>query len=485
MDFVFSIADLINYLFIAAGIGVCTLCVLQISRSSHIRVDARKYFQIFFSLILLYITAHLARDLMDGRGGAGIKVALNIITFVEVLTAGIMTHIMSLLVAYVCRMDKKAMKRVVVLLYAILVLHALILVVDLPTHFVYFFDETNVYHRGNLYLLSNLCPVLMMLVDVVLLIRYRKNPDKRIYIAFWIYIAAPVLAIILQSFSKDVQFIIFATVGASVNMFSVIIARQNEQYEKQQMESSRLEAELNMASSIQADMLPNIFPAFPDRTEFDIYATMDPAKEVGGDFYDFFLVDDDHLCVVIADVSGKGVPAALFMMATKIILSNHAMTGKSPAKILSDANAAICSNNREEMFITVWLGILEISTGTLTFANAGHEDPVVYSSNEGFALIKEKHGFVMGGMDGVNYKESSIQLHKGAKVFLYTDGVPEATNAEKQLFGVDRMIEALNENVKASPEQILKNVRAAVDGFVRDAEQFDDLTMVCIEYKGV
>ena len=255
------------------------------------------------------------------------------------------------------------------------------------------------------------------------------------------------------------------------------------QHEKD-VKSARIESELNLATSIQADMLPNTYPAFPERSEFDIYAAMDPAKEVGGDFYDFFLVDDDHLCILIADVSGKGVPAALFMMASKIILANNAMAGKSPAQILTETNAAICANNREEMFVTVWLGILEISTGRLIAASAGHEYPVIKSRNGGFELYKDKHGFVIGGMEGVRYKEYELTLEPGSKLFLYTDGVPEATDAAEQMFGAERMLEALNKDASAAPAQILKNVRESVDGFVKDAEQFDDLTMLCLEYSG-
>ena len=248
-------------------------------------------------------------------------------------------------------------------------------------------------------------------------------------------------------------------------------------------EKERISTELSLATKIQASMLPSIFPPFPDRTEFDIFASMDPAKEVGGDFYDFLLIDDDHLCLVMADVSGKGVPAALFMMATKIILANYAKMGKKPSEILSAANTAICSKNREDMFVTVWLGILEISTGKLTAANAGHEFPVLKQGDK-FELYKDKHGFVLGGMDGMRYKEYEIMLKPGSKLFLYTDGVPEATNSEKQLFGTERMLAALNEQPDSHPEQILKNVRKSVDEFVKEAEQFDDLTMLCLEYIG-
>ena len=249
-------------------------------------------------------------------------------------------------------------------------------------------------------------------------------------------------------------------------------------------EKERISTELALATRIQADMLPNIYPAFPERKEFDIYGSMDPAKEVGGDFYNFFLIDEDHLCMIMADVSGKGVPAALFMMASLIILSNNAMIGKSPAQILTDTNAAICSNNREEMFVTVWLGILEISTGKLIAANAGHEYPALKQPNGKFELLKDKHGFVIGGMEGLKYQEYELMLQPGAKLFLYTDGVPEATDKDELQFGTDRMIEALNQDTNGSPEQILKNVRQAVDDFVKEAEQFDDLTMLCLEYNG-
>ena len=249
-------------------------------------------------------------------------------------------------------------------------------------------------------------------------------------------------------------------------------------------EKERIGTELSLATRIQADMLPNIYPAFPERPEFDIYATMTPAKEVGGDFYDFFLIDDDHLCTVIADVSGKGVPAALFMMASKIILANNAMIGKSPAKILEDTNAAIYPNNREDMFVTVWLGILEISTGKLTAANGGHEYPIIRNADGTFELYKDKHGFVIGGLEGLKYVDYELQLTPGTRVFLYTDGVPEATNENEELFGTKRMIEALNENPDANPEELLNNVKNSVERFVKGAEQFDDFTMLCVEYYG-
>jgi len=231
---------------------------------------------------------------------------------------------------------------------------------------------------------------------------------------------------------------------------------------------------------VLSDSAGHSFPAFPDRNEFDIFASMDPAKEVGGDFYDYFLIDDDHLGLVIADVSGKGVPAALFMMASKIIISDNVMMGKSPAQVLNDTNTALCANGQEDMFVTVWIGILELSTGKLTAANGGHEYPALMKDGC-FELYNDIHGLVLGGIPGMTYANYEIQLKPGDKLFVYTDGVPEANNKERKLFGTERMVSALNKDPAADPQGILKNVREAVDQFVNDAEQFDDLTMLCIE----
>ena len=248
-------------------------------------------------------------------------------------------------------------------------------------------------------------------------------------------------------------------------------------------EKERIGTELSLAARIQAAMLPDS-AAFPERTEFKLSASMEPAKAVGGDFYDFFLVDEDHLGLVIADVSGKGVPAALFMMVSMLLIKNHVASGLSPAAALEVTNRQLCAKNREEMFVTVWLGILELSTGRLTAANAGHEYPVLREPDGRFALHKDKHGFIIGGIDGMKYHDYTLQLAPGAGIFVYTDGVPEATDAKEELFGLDRMLAALNEDPDAAPERLLRNVRAAVDGFVGAAEQFDDLTMLCLEYRG-
>ena len=249
-------------------------------------------------------------------------------------------------------------------------------------------------------------------------------------------------------------------------------------------ERERLSAELDVAKHIQASMLPCIFPAFPERNEFDIYASMTPAKEVGGDFYDFFLVDDDHLALVIADVSGKGVPAALFMMISKMLIKNAAQNFLSPKKILETANNQLCENNEEQMFVTVWLGIMEISTGKIICSNAGHEYPAIYRKNENFSLLQDKHGFVLAGMENVRYREYEIQLNPGDVLYVYTDGVAEATDKHEKMYGTDRMISALNQCACKTPLELDTFVRKDIDQFVNGAEQFDDITMLCIRYFG-
>lgn len=249
-------------------------------------------------------------------------------------------------------------------------------------------------------------------------------------------------------------------------------------------EKQRIESELDMARRIQLSMMPNLFPPFPERKEFYLHAYVDPAREVGGDFYDYFFIDDDHLCLVIADVSGKGVPAALFMMAAKIILKSSAMQGKSPAEILTATNRAICENNPQDMFVTVWLGVLELSTGNLTAVNAGHEYPAVKRADGRFEVIKTKHGLFIGGMDDVTYKEYELDLKPGDKIFVYTDGLPEATDSAGEMLGMDRMTDALNEYLDEKPRPLIEGMRESVNKFVKDAEQFDDITMMCLEYAG-
>lgn len=249
-------------------------------------------------------------------------------------------------------------------------------------------------------------------------------------------------------------------------------------------EKERIGAELNVATQIQADMLPSIFPPFPDRKEFDIYATMTPAKEVGGDFYDFFLIDDDHLAMVIADVSGKGVPAALFMVIAKTLIKNRAQMGGSPSEILGYVNEQLCEGNEAELFVTVWLAIVELSTGKGVAANAGHEHPAIRRADGSFELVVYRHSPAVATMEGLKFREHEFTLNPGDSLYVYTDGVAEATNSDNELFGTERMLAALNRNPKAKAKDLLPGVKQEIDAFVGDAPQFDDITMLGLDYYG-
>lgn len=249
-------------------------------------------------------------------------------------------------------------------------------------------------------------------------------------------------------------------------------------------EKERFGAELGMAKAIQASQLPHLFPAFPDRSEFDIYAMMEPAKEVGGDFYDFFLIDQDHIALVMADVSGKGVPAALFMMVARILIRNRVQSGESPAMALANVNEQLLENDDPQLFVTVWLAILEISTGKGIAANAGHEHPVLRRAGGEYELVIYRHSPAVAAMEGMKYAEHSFELHPGDSLFVYTDGVAEAANSEYELFGTERIVQALNREPEAEPEQVLHNMNKAIHAFVGDAEQFDDITMMCLHYNG-
>ncbi len=270
----------------------------------------------------------------------------------------------------------------------------------------------------------------------------------------------------------------------SFAMLSAKTLRYIDQVKTVTAEKERIASELDMARAIQASQVPRLFPAFPDRPEFDIYATMTPAKEVGGDFYDFFLIDRDHIALVMADVSGKGVPAALFMMVSRVLIKSRVQNGETPAQALANVNNQLCEGNDAGFFITSWLGIVEISTGKGVAANAGHEHPALCRAGGSYELVTYRHSPVVGAMEGLGYREHEFTLYPGDRLFVYTDGVPEATNAEQELFGTDRMLAALNRSPQADPKETLANVMDDISGFVADAPQFDDITMLCLEYFG-
>ena len=279
--------------------------------------------------------------------------------------------------------------------------------------------------------------------------------------------------------------------GDEIEVLAEAFAKQSsrtmlyiEQIKNVTAEKERIVAELNMASKIQASQLPRLFPPFPDRKEFTLYASMTPAKEVGGDFYDFFMIDNDHIALVMADVSGKGVPAALMMMVARILIKSSLQNGKSPEEALESVNNQLCEDNEAEFFVTVWVAVVEISTGKGLAVNAGHEHPVLRRADGSYELVLYRHSMPIATLGGLRFKQHEFQLYPGDSFFVYTDGVAEATNRENELFGSERMLDALNREPDAQPEQILANVMHDINSFVDGAEQFDDITMLCFRYLG-
>lgn len=248
-------------------------------------------------------------------------------------------------------------------------------------------------------------------------------------------------------------------------------------------EKERIGAELDIATHIQSSMLPCIFPAFPERQEFDIYAQMTPAKEVGGDFYDFFMVDDRHIAIVMADVSGKGVPAALFMVIAKTLIKDHTVSGTDLGEVFTKVNNILCESNSEGLFVTAFEGVLDLATGDFAFVNAGHEIPYICKKESEFEPYKIKPGFVLAGMENMKYSSGKITLDIGDKIFQYTDGVTEAVNTKNELYGSEHLGAVLNKSSQKTPCEIIGDVKNDIDIFVGEADQFDDITMLCLEYK--
>lgn len=263
----------------------------------------------------------------------------------------------------------------------------------------------------------------------------------------------------------------------------LIVAIYIEKERTMRQEKERMSGELNVATRIQSSMVPMILPTFPGRVELKIQASMTPAKEVGGDFYDIFYVDDDHLALVMADVSGKGIPSALFMVITKTLIKNNLQEGMDPAKAMTKANSQLCENNEEGMFVTVWMCVLEISTGKVVYVNAGHNPPLV-TRNGKCEYLTQKSGFILAGMDTTRYKEYEMKLDDGDSIFLYTDGVTEAENIDHKLYGETRLHGLIEGFMDKTPNEIVDGVKAAVDEFAGEAEQFDDITMMAMTMSG-
>ena len=356
-----------------------------------------------------------------------------------------------------------------------LIIFSLLPLVNAFYPFYFTMSDGGVYARNkDLWWICRIYIVLIGILVVIALFLSKEKIKTKLVIVF--FMGIPFISVGIGGYQYGVSLLYTAMMTSLVMIYSFLFsANERTLYSTNK--------ELGLATNIQKHMLPSIFPAFPEKKEFDIYALMEPAKEVGGDFYDFFLIDDTHLGLVIADVSDKGVPAALFMMASKIMVQNYALIGYSPKEVLTRVNKQICANNQDEMFVTVWLGILDLKTGIITASNAGHERPIIKHPDGHFEVINDKHGFVVGWLPASVYSEYTIQLEKGAKLFVYTDGVPEARDSNEQ-FGMTRTLESLNKHENEPVTDIARGLLSDISAFMGSANQFDDITMLCLEYRG-
>ena len=378
-------------------------------------------------------------------------------------------------------LNRKFETRIDNLLRYIIIVAIVLRVVNLFNGMYFSVDAAGVYQRGPLYPVSMLSSILVLVAVSAMAIAERKQLQIYQIVAAVLYIIAPFATAILT------VFIYGLSVGSSVVML-ILLLMYCVLNISQGKEKAIADRDLSVASAIQKNILPKVFPYLPERKEFDVYATMTPAKEVGGDFYDFFMIDDDHIAIVIADVSGKGMPAALFMMVARTLIKNQTQGSsfnKDPKDILAQVNNQLCEGNDLDLFVTAWLGIVTLSTGHMQYASAGHEYPAFSKKGNGFVIIKEKNSPPLATMEGLKFHGGEMELEKGDMVYIYTDGVTEATDSENQLFGMDRMIDALNHDVNASVEEIDANVRNAIEAFVKDAPQFDDITMLTFRYNGI
>lgn len=454
---------------LAISVMLSFSCVLNYKkRNEHTRVFVILLTVSAFSLFLDATTWLL-------QGIAPFRSVNRVVYVLHYATGVVLVYLFWQYIRRVLKMDNGLMETADGILNLLLIPSLLLCVVNLFYPLYFTIDENGFFFHTDKWYISQvyLCFALLIVILELLMSQTSKR-DRMVAVSF---IAIPLVNQLITSMFSEITTQYAAMLVAIVLIYGVLFADREKKI-------STTETELGVATRIQADMLPNEFPFLPERVEFDLYASMTPAKEVGGDFYDFFMVDDNHLALVMADVSGKGIPAALFMMSSKILIKNHAMTGGSPGAVLRAVNNQICENNREEMFVTVWLGILDLRNGKLVSANAGHEYPVLKTPEGDFELIRGKHSFVIGGMEGMKFRESEMTLEPGSKLFLYTDGVPEAENQNEEQYGYERFLKALNSKKDGTPEELLDVVRGSVKAFVQDHVQFDDLTMLCVHYKG-
>ncbi len=375
------------------------------------------------------------------------------------------------------KIENKIMDIVGKIIVAGLIASVLARIVNIFTGSYFTVSNEGIYSRSENYPISLIYTFVIGILALLGVIYERKKLQFFQIATFFSYVIVPLVVGTISAFTYG--FSLTASVIMMIVLLIYGVLNVNQGREK-----AAADRDLAVAADIQENILPKIFPYMPERTEFDLYATMKPAKEVGGDFYDFFMVDDDHLVLVMADVSGKGIPAALFMMVSRTLIKNRALLGEDPAKVLYEVNNSLCEGNKAELFVTVWLAKISLSTGEGLAVNAGHEHPVLKHKDGTFELVEYKHSPAVATIEDMPFKQHAFKLEPGDTFFVYTDGVTEATNSKNELFGTDRMLDVLNHSIDADPEMMLSNMSENINAFVGEAKQFDDITMLALKYNG-
>ena len=285
----------------------------------------------------------------------------------------------------------------------------------------------------------------------------------------------------LEGFKKDDE---LRNLAVSFTDMTRRIDDYNKEFERASAEKGRITAEVNVAKQIQTDLLPSVFPAFPDRSEFDIYASLYSSSGICGDFYDFFLIDDDHLAMVVSDISGTGVPAAMYMVIVRTLIKNRALQGYSPSEVMQNVSEQLLEGNNSGLYATMWLAVLDLSTGKGIAANAGGEHPTLRRAGKRFELQEYRHSPPVGAMEGVRFRDHGFQLEPGDTLFVYSDGVKEARNQNGEFFGTARIVEVLNREPEATPSVLLQTLKSSIDSFCGETQLNDDMTMLSLKYYG-
>ncbi len=434
------------------------------------------YVRIFVTMLAIGVFVQFCDTLQMTIDGIPELATLNKVVCIFVFMSEIaFTLFFWIYITYLLKLKQKSMNVLSAVASCLFLVFSLLPFVNFFYPLYFTIDSSGVYHRNpQTWWICRIYIVLIVIFVIVAL--FVSKEKKRPKIIVIIFMGLPLIAVGSGGFQYGVSILYSSMTVSLVLMYSLLFSdNERHLYSKNK--------ELGLATSIQKHMLPSIFPAFPERQEFDIHASMTPAKEVGGDFYDFFLIDDTHLGLVIADVSDKGVPAALFMMASKIMVQNFALLGFSPKEVISRVNRQICMNNQDMMFVTIWLGVLDLETGDLVATNAGHEKPIIKKPDGHFEILNDKHNLVVGSFDNSPYSEYHLHLEKGSKLFVYTDGIPECMNDQGQ-FGMERTLETLRKYEDLPAREITENVLKDLTSFRGSHDQFDDITMLCIEYRG-